>query len=447
MLEIKTLGSLTLQINGHALPTLGSHKAEAIMIYLAVGGEPCNRNVLATLLWPDKSESQALTSLRVALAVLRKDLGDYLVITREAVGINPGSQVYLDVSDLEARLACHEIEGALKIYQGEFLQGFNIRDSLEFEDWRRWQQERIFRLVTSALHTEISNAIEMENYKNGRVFAQQLLQLDPLDELAHRKYILLLALDGQRVDALAQYKKCKAILQAELGVEPAQETQALYTQISQGTRPESTSVLFPTYILPSPQTSFIGRESELNQILSLMGNPDCRLLTLVGPGGVGKTRLALRAATKCLQSFSDGTYFVALESGTSPDYLVPAIAEAIHFKIDYFASQLESKYQLFDYVKNRSILLVLDGFECLVAGAGILSELLEHAIHLKLLVTSRQRLDLNGEWVFPVEGLPVPQISNGLISGDLSALVLFDERARKARTGFRFSPTDQEYAL
>ena len=447
MLEIKTLGSLSFNINGHALHALGSHKAEAILIYLAVESARCNRNVLATLLWPDKSESQALTSLRVALAVLRRDLEDYLEITRETVGIKPGSQVYLDVSDLEAKLACHEVEGALQIYQGEFLQGFNIRDSLEFEDWRRWQQERIFRLVISALHTAISNAIEMENYKVGRVLAGQLLQLDPLDELAHRKCILLFALEGRRVDALAQYTKCKAILQAELGIEPAQETQALYTQISQGARPESASVLFPTYILPSPQTSFIGRESELNQILSLMGNPDCRLLTLVGPGGVGKTRLALRSATKCLQSFSDGTYFVALESGTSPDYLVPAIADAIHFKIDYFASQLESKYQLFDYIKNRSILLVLDGFECMVAGAGILSELLEHAIHLKLLVTSRQRLDLNGEWVFLVEGLPVPQISNGLISGDFSALALFDERARKARTGFQFSPTDQEYAV
>ena len=447
MLEIKTLGGLALKVNGHALKDLGSHKAEAILIYLAVGGGSCNRNVLATLLWPDNDESQAMRSLRVALTVLRKDLDEYIEISRDTVQMKLGAHVYLDVADLEAKLASGDVEGALQIYRGEFLQGFYIRDSLEFEDWHRWQQERIYRLVAGGLHTAISNTIEMEDYKKGQALAQQLLQLDPLDELAHRKCILLFALEGQRVNALAQYDKCKTVLQAELGVEPAQETQALYTQISQGARPESAAVLNPIYILPSPQTSFIGREQELVQIISLMGNPACRMLTLVGPGGVGKTRLALRAATKCLASFSDGTYFVALESVTSPDYLVPAIADSIHFKIDYFASQLESKYQLFGYLSNRSILLVLDGFEHLVAGAGLLSEVIGHAPHLKLLVTSRQRLDLNGEWVFSVIGLPVPQISNGIISDDSSALILFEERSRQAKTDFQLSAIDQGYAV
>jgi len=447
MLEIKTLGGFALKVNGHAPKDLGSHKAEAILIYLAVGGGPCNRNVLATLLWPDNAESQAMSSLRVALAVLRKDLDDYIEIRRDAVGIKPGARVYLDVADLEAKLASGDIEGVLQIYQGEFLQGFYIHDCLDFEDWRRWQQERISRLVINALHAAISNAIEVEEYQKGQILTQKLLLLDPLDELAHRKCILLYALEGQRVNALAQYDKCKAVLQAELDIEPAQETQALYTQISEGTRPESSVVLYPAYSLPSPQTSFIDREQELAQIISLMGNPACRLLTLVGPGGVGKTRLALRVATKCLQSYSDGTYFVALESVSSPDYLVPAIADAIHFKIDYFASQLESKYQLFDYLKNRSILLVLDGSEHLVAGAGLLSELLSRASHLKLLVTSRQRLDLTGEWVFPVAGLPVPQISNGVISDDPSALILFEERARQATADFQLTKTDQGYAV
>jgi len=447
MLEIKTLGGLSLKVNGHSLHDLGSHKAEALLVYLAAGPGACSRNVLATLLWPDNSERQALTSLRVALAILRKEVGVYMNITRDHVGIKAAAQVYFDVADLEAKLARQEVEEALAIYQGEFLQGFYIRDNLEFEDWRVWQQERIQRLVTSALHAAVSNAIEKENYKKGQVLAQKLLQLDSLDELAHRKCILLYALEGQRVDALAQYSRCKTVLQAELGVEPAQETQALYAQISQGEQPVSSSVLYPTHVLPSPPTSFIGREQEQNEIISLLGNPACRLLTLVGPGGVGKTRLAIRAATKCLPSFSDGTYFVALESGTSPDYLVTAIADSIHFKIDYFASQLESKYQLFDYLKNRSILLVLDGYENLVASAGILSELLDHATHLKLLVTSRQKLELNCEWVFNVDGFPVPRFADGKISGDESALILFEARARQARTGFQLSPSDQEYVM
>src|SRR4030042_92907 len=447
MLEIRTWGGLKLKVDDRALTDLGSHKAEAILIYVAVGGGSCNRNVIASLLWPNSSESQALTSLRVALSLLRKDLDDYIAVSRDRVELKPGAEISLDVTDLELKLAGGEVEGALEIYQGDFLQGFFIRDCLEFEDWRRIQQERIHQQVTTALHAAISSAIQMEDYKKGQSLTQRLLELDPLDELAQRKGMLLFALDGQRARALEQYERCRAILMAELGIAPSEETQSLYAQISSGMRPDSNSYLVTPNILPVPQTSFIGREQELAQIISIISDPACRLLTLVGPGGAGKTRLALRAATKCLPSFSDGTYFVALESITSPSYLISAIADSIHFKIDYFVSQLESKFQLFDYLRPRSILLVLDGFEHLVSGAGVLSELINHAPHLKLLVTSRQRLDLNGEWVFPVEGLPVPQITNGIISGDSSAFILFEERARQARTDFQPSTIDQGYAL
>ena len=447
MLEIRTLGGLSIRVDSRDLKDLGSRKAEAMLVYLAIRGSACNRNVLATLLWPESTESQALTSLRVALSILRKDLDEYMEVSHDGVGLNPEAQVYLDVADLETKLANGQMDQALEVHRGQFLQGFFIRDCLDFEDWRRLQQERVHRLVTSAIHAAISISIEEEEYKKGQALASRLLELDPLDELAHRKTMLLLALDGQRVRALEQYERCRTILMAELGVEPSDETQSLHAQITAGERPDSDSLIVPPSILPVPQTSFIGREQELVQILSLVGNPTCRLLTLVGPGGVGKTRLALRAATKCLPSFPDGTYFAALELVISPDYLVPAIADSIHFKIDYFASQLESKYQLLDYLRNRSILLVLDGFEHLAAGAGLLSEMIGCASRLKLLVTSRQKLDLMGEWVFPVEGLPVPQISNGILSGDSSALILFKERARQARTDFQLSDMDQGDAV
>ena len=447
MLEIRTLGGLQLKADDRALTDLGSHKAEAILIYVAVGGGSCNRNVIASLLWPNSSDSQALTSLRVALSLLRKDLDDYIEVSHDRVELKLGAEIFLDVTDLELKLAGGDVESTLEVYQGDFLQGFFIRDCLEFEDWRRMQQERIHQQVTCALHAAISSAIQMEEYKKGQSLARRLLELDMLDELAQRKSMLLFALDGQRARALEQYERCRAILMAELGITPSEETQSLYAQISSGMRPDSDSFLVPANILPVPQTSFIGREQELTQIISTISNPACRLLTLVGPGGAGKTRLALRAATKCLPSFSNGTYFVALESITSLEYLISAIADSIHFKIDYFVSQVESKFQLFDYLRPRSILLVLDGFEHLVSGAGVLSELISHASHLKLLVTSRQRLDLNGEWVFPVEGLPVPRISNGVVSGDSSAFILFEERARQARSNFKLSSTDRGYAV
>ena len=178
--------------------------------------------------------------------------------------------------------------------------------------------------------------------------------------------MLLFVLDGQRAHALEQYKKCQDILQAELGVAPSRETQSLYKQIIKGAKPGSGTTLMSIFNLSAPQTSFIGREQELSQIVTLISNPDCRLLTLTGPGGIGKTRLAIRVVTKCFHNYSDGTYFVPLEGIASVDYLVHVIADAIQFRINSLETQLDSKHQLLDYLKNRSILLVLDGFEHLV---------------------------------------------------------------------------------
>ncbi len=292
MLEIRLLGGFDLRVNSQALNDLGSRKAEAILVYLVMHGGMCNRNVLATLLWPESPESQAMTSLRVALSLLHRELEDYLEVTRDAAGMKPGANVYLDVNDLEGKLANGEVEQALDVYQGDFLQGFYIRDCLDFEDWRRLQQERVNTLVTTGLHTAISHAIETEEYQKGQAFARRLLEIDPLDEQAHRKCMLLFVLDGQRAHALGQYKKCQDILQAELGVEPSQETQSLYMQIIKGAKPGSGTTLMSIFNLSAPQTSFIGREQELAQIVTLISNPDCRLLTLTGQGGIGKTRVS-----------------------------------------------------------------------------------------------------------------------------------------------------------
>ena len=443
MLEIRLLGGFDLKVNSQDLNDLGSRKAEAILVYLAMRGGMCNRNVLATLFWPENPESQAMTSLRVALSLLHRELKDYLEVTHDVIGMKPGANVYLDVTDLEGKLECGEVEQALDVYQGDFLQGFHIRDCLEFEDWCRLQQERVNKLVTNGLHAAISQAIETEDFQQGQAFARRLLEIDPLDEQAHRKCMLLYVLDGQRAHAVEQYEKCKDILQAELGVEPSQETQSLYMQILKGAKPRSDTALISVFNLPVPQTSFIGRERELAQIVPLMSAPTCRLLTLTGPGGIGKTRLAMRLVTKCFQNYSDGTYFVPLEGISSPDYLVHAIADAIQFKIDSLETQLDAKHQLLDYLKSRSILLVLDGFEHLVICARLLSEILGHTSHVKILVTSRQKLDLLGEWIFPVIGLPVPQNPGEMLQEDSSAFRLFIERAKQANIEFRSSEADR----
>ena len=184
--------------------------------------------------------------------------------------------------------------------------------------------------------------------------------------------------------------------------------------------------------LPAPRTSFVGRTAELDEIDRLLGDPDCRLLTLVGPGGAGKTRLALEAAARRVDRYPHGVHFVPLASVASPDLLAPALAESIQFAVDGAHSGFSAQEQLLDYLSERSTLLVLDNFEHLVEGSGFLSEVVERAPQVELLTTSRERLNVQSEWVFDVEGLGLAENGNG----SASAVRLFVERARQAVPGF-----------
>lgn len=184
--------------------------------------------------------------------------------------------------------------------------------------------------------------------------------------------------------------------------------------------------------LPAPRTSFVGRASELEEIDRLLGDPDCRLLTLVGLGGAGKTRLALEAAARRIERYPHGVHFVPLVSVTSPEFLVPAVARSIQFAVDGAHSGFSAQNQLLDYLSERSTLLVLDNFEHLADGTDLLGEIIERAPKVELLTTSRERLNMQSEWVLEVHGLRL--MDNG--NGGSGALRLFVERARRVEPAF-----------
>jgi len=473
-LSLGVLGSLKVFLDDTPVMMLESDKVCALLVYLAAeAGRPHRREFLVGLLWPDCPEQVAHHNLRQALFNLRRAIGDhtarppYLLISRDAIQFNQASDFTLDLAQFNTIFhTCEEesrrgvedpairaarLEEIVKLYRGEFLQHFFLKDSAEFEDWALVQRESLRQQVLDA-HSELASYYEPHrDFRAARRHALRQLELDPWREEAHCQMMRALALDGQRNAALAQYETCRRVLTKELGVEPSAKTRDLVEQIRAGeleTKDDSPSSVpaAPIHNLPASLTSFHGREQELIDLERLIADPECRCISLVGPGGIGKTRLALQAAQRHRADFAHGVAFIPLASVGSVEAAISAIAGAIGL---YFYGPNDPKVQLLNCLGEKRMLLILDNVEHLLVEESLQAnivelvlEILHRAPGVKLLVTSRQVLNLQGEWVFEVRGLAFPEIEQAERSEEYAAVALFIQRARRASPEFVFNEAD-----
>ena len=453
LFRLQLLGSLQVERAGEAVRGFKSRKALALLAYLATEGQPISRSYLVELFWPEGTESRGRNNLSQALHSLSTIWPDCFRANRHSVQFRRSAANWLDITAFNELVAKGEVSAlvtAADLYRGDFMEDMYLDDCPEFEQWLRLQQETWRQRVIRVLQDLIAHHADRNELDPALQFVSRLLAIDPYDEEGHRRKMLLLAQSGQRSAALAQFESCCHLLIDELGVEPTQETVQLNEQIGAGEVDlEIRSLagqesLLPIYLspysppsaafnnLPAQATSFIGRETELAVINMDLANPNCRLLTIVGMGGIGKTRLALQAAA-ATNRFFNGVCFAHLTNTVSAEFIISSIADTLNFPL---YSRANPKAQLLNYLSQKEMLLVLDNFEHLISGAALLTEILQAAPGIKILVTSRERLGLREEWVLDLQGLPFPESYDRGKMENYSAVRLFVSRAQQARADF-----------
>jgi predicted ATPase/DNA-binding SARP family transcriptional activator len=457
--RLHLFGAFRLERGG--LPVrLPTRKVESLLAYLALHPPGGTREHLAALLWGEAAPARAAASLRVALSALRRELGaDLFLSDRVSVQLNPAFSLWVDAGAYQRAPAAVVAAGVSPVpaddpdadlYRGDLLVDF-------FDEWIVPLREQYRRLHLERLLGLAQALRGRSDYLQAIRVAERALAADATNETAHQHLIFCHLAAGDRAEAIAQYQRCRAVLQRELGVEPLPETTALYHWIRQaetrGGAPASRAGL-PSNV-PLPISSFVGRARELSALKGLLTDdrqrsssatrhppPDtrqsARLVTLTGPGGSGKTRLAIQACLDLLaaRAFAHGVWWVGLASLEHEAHVPQAVAHALGLRKAPARALVET---LIEHLRPRQALLVLDNCEhVLMACARLAERLLAACPQLRLITTSRERLGLTGEVVVAVHPLEVPAAATAYSPDALLALDaprLFVERARAVRPG------------
>ncbi|MBU8913472.1 MAG: tetratricopeptide repeat protein [Spirochaetales bacterium] len=460
-LELRFLGPPKVTLNGSAV-TFETRKAVALLAYLAVTGGARRRDSLVNLLWPDLGQTRGRNVLRQVLYQLNKKLSKdrWLEVSTETVELRADPDLWVDVRQFQSDLAecrehCQEFSGAcpscfevlqraLALYTDNFLSGFSLKDSVNFDDWQLVQTENLRLELNFLLDRLVRSFSEAGAHQQAIEHGRQWVALDRLNEVAHRWLMRSYLWSGQRPAALRQYQECEHVLQQEVDASPVDATrelfeamkadQALPAEPSRDELPGGLETKSPPLgpsrdkpvKLPVPPTELIGRGEQLAAVAALLS--EHRLVTLVGPGGSGKTHLSIKAAADQVDQFSDGLFFVPLETVRNPSKVPQAVASALDIPEvpgEEFTETIGRR------LGAKEVLVVLDNFEQVAEASSFVSRVLEATTGLRIMVTSREPLGLGGEQEFPV--LPLEEEA---------ATELFLKRARLVEPTFELTPAN-----
>ena len=457
MIEINLLGNFEVIYNGKTIDGFSTDKVRALFAYLVVEHDrPHYRQQLSTLLWPDQPDSRSRHNLRQALSNLKQTLPNLnsLKVTPKTILFQTQESIQIDVAafsvlaktcqhhrheSINTCLPCLQCQQKmLNLYRGEFLAHFPAISAEPFEEWLVITREAFHQLAIQSLNSLMNFHQYRGEFDQALSYSKQLTHFAPWNEEGYRKSMYYLAQQGKRSESLKEYNRCKEALNKEFGIPPTDGTQNLAEKIMGNTLEQYCPSPKPGLSLPS----FIGRKQELAEIAERLANPDCRLLTLSGAGGSGKTRLALQSAEQHAGIFRDGIFFIPLVN-------VNNIAEAVQQIGNVLNLQVEKNplKQICEHLHEKQLLLILDNFEHIISNCEVLSEIIQATTKVKILITSRERLCLHEEWVYTVEGLTYKTDDDEPEKSENDAILLFTLRAKQTIHNFQINDTNRNNIL
>jgi predicted ATPase/DNA-binding SARP family transcriptional activator len=451
-LNIRLLGDFSILAGEGPAIQVDTPRHQSILAFLLLHRDaPQPRQRLAFLLWPDTTDAQAQTNLRQLMHRLRAalpQLSDSILTEGRTLQWNAATQFTLDVMKFgcllteatQSESGLVRLSEAVELYRGDLLPGL-------YDEWVIAEREQLREKYTGALEALAKGLLDRGKHSEARLYAERLKGADALRESAYRTLMEACAGMGDYSGAVHAYQECAALLEQEIGVQPSPATQSTYRRILELAAAQQGTATLPAVAraktrtptnLPASPNSFIGRHAEIAAVNALLGQDPVRLLTLVGAPGVGKTRLALEVAASRSGSFLDGVYIVPLAPVSDPSLVASTIAHTLGVR-EQVNQPLEDT--LASWLRDKRLLLLLDNFEHLLDAAIVVSGLLSSCANLKVLVTSREALQLYGEQKFPVPPLELPGLEESATMepsrlAEYSAIRLFKERASAGQFGF-----------